>query len=185
MPIRKANSDLSFLNGMFTTIHELLACCTAEDCTMNQILEYMSNFEISKDSEVQLIYRKANITKDRVFTVNQLKDFLDSVPKDWEDYVFKNVKEEILEKVKKSFEIVPRVLEELIKANSNDDIITSFMKQDIYVQQLLSYESGRKFGCEFIRRTCQKYENEYSIRFNSKMLKELKGFRNLMFNLIK
>lgn len=184
MQIGKVNSDLSFLNGMFTTIHELLACCTAEDCTMNQILEYMSNFEISKDSEVELIYRKANITKDRVFTADQLKDFLDSVPKDWEDCVFKSVKEEILEKVKESFEIVSSVLKELIKANSNDDIITFFKEQDIYVQQLLSYESGRKFGCKFIKKTCQKYENDYGIRFNSKMLKELKEFRNLIFNLI-
>lgn len=176
------NTDLAFLNGVFITINELLACCTSEDMTMNQIVEYMSNFEFNKNSKLRLTYMKSNLTKDIINS--QLEIFQNAVPQDWEEFVFNKVKESILEKTEKDFLLVPNVIIHLISNNHSNDIVDFFKKQNVYIQQLLSYESGRNFGYKFIKTMRQMYENDYNVRFNSQVLGELEEFRHLIFNLI-
>lgn len=182
MLTKKINSNLAFLNGMFATINELLACFTSEDKTMNQIVEYMSNFELSKKSSLRLIYMKTNLTKDMIDL--QLEIFQTAVSKNWEMSVFNKVEESILEETEKDFLFVPNVLMHLIKENHNDNIIAFFKEQSVYTQQLLSYEGGRNFGLKFIKTFCNMYENDYNVRFNSQVLEELEKFRCLIFDLI-
>lgn len=176
--------ELAFLNGFLEIFNGLISCCTNQDQTMNEEIEFMANIKKTESSLVKLTYQIANSTKNRVFSDNQFSNFLENVDEKWESSEFLKIKKEIFEEMNEDCPLLSRVMMEYTNDTCDKEIIDFFEHQDVYVRQLLAYESGRDFGIEFIRETNHVYENYLRIRQDNTMIQELKKFRHLLFSLI-